>query len=481
MTACSRTGASATPRNADTTAATWRPALLNTHRIAVAYSGGRDSTALLHATLVAGASFGVQVLALHVHHGLSPNADAWLDHCEAQCRRWRRSGLPIEFAAHLVTAAVLKGQSVEAWARASRYQALASMAHTAGVSSVLLAHHRRDQAETFVLQALRGAGVAGLSAMPRSVVRDGIVWYRPWLDRPRQEIDAYTRRYRLRCIEDESNNDPRFARNRLRLAVWPTLIAAFGDAETGLSAAAEWANEARSLLDEVASIDLAATTDGERLDIDRWASLSLVRRSNALRTWLKMQVGVAAPASLVLRLMRELPLHRSARWPCGVGELRLYRQRLGFEPAGATQTALMSPPSGLERTLRVDRTGVFDLPGWGGSLWVERVEVQGVPLRRLAQIELLQRSGGERFRRTPGGTSRGLKKQYQAEGLPSWSRRGPLIWNDGQLVFVPGLGLDADMVEAQGNDLVVLRWQPFGAVLCDTAGAETSARPERKP
>lgn len=444
----------------------------------MAYSGGRDSTALLHATLVAGASLGAQVLALHVHHGLSPNADAWLDHCKAQCRRWRRSGRPIEFAAHRLTDTVPKGQSVEAWARAARYRALATMARTAGVSAVLLAHHRRDQAETFVLQALRGAGVAGLSAMPRCVVREGIVWYRPWLDRPRDQIDAYTRRHRLRYIEDESNDDPRFTRNRLRLAVWPALIAAFNDAETGLSAAAEWANEARSLLDEVASIDLAAATDGELLDIERWATLSPVRRSNALRTWLRLRTGAAAPASLVLRLTLELPACRSARWPFGAGELRLYRQRLGFGPAVATQAACTSPPFGLERTLRVDRSGAFDLPGWGGSLWVDRVEAQGVPLRRLAQVELLQRSGGERYRRTPGGTARRLKKEYQAAGVPSWSRHGPLIWSDGQLVFVPGLGLDAGVVEAQGDDLVALRWQPFHAAhashAVDVFGADTA-------
>jgi len=227
------------------------------HRIAVAYSGGRDSTALLHATLAAASGQGVEVIALHVHHGLSPNADAWLAHCEAQCRRWARAGKPVAFAAQRLTDRPARGESVEAWARQARYRALRAMALAHAASIVLLAHHRRDQAETFVLQALRGAGVAGLSGMPRSVDRDGITWQRPWLDKPRAEIDAYVRRHRLKHIDDDSNADARFARNRLRLQVWPALVGAFEQAEASLATAAAWAQQADAVLDEVAALDLA--------------------------------------------------------------------------------------------------------------------------------------------------------------------------------------------------------------------------------
>ena len=204
---------------------------MNAGRIAVAYSGGRDSTALLHATLVAAAEQGIEVFALHVHHGLSPNADAWLAHCEQQCRRWARAGKPIAFAADRLTTLSAHGESIEAWARQARYRALREMALAHSVTIVLLAHHRRDQAETLLLQALRGGGVAGLAGMPRSVLRDGITWQRPWLDKPRAEVDAYVRRHRLKFIEDDSNADPRFARNRLRSQVWPALAAAFEQAE----------------------------------------------------------------------------------------------------------------------------------------------------------------------------------------------------------------------------------------------------------
>ncbi|HEY4068062.1 MAG TPA: tRNA lysidine(34) synthetase, partial [Burkholderiaceae bacterium] len=127
-------------------------------RIAVAFSGGRDSTALLHATLQQARHRGVQVLALHVHHGLNPQADAWLAHGAALCKRWARRGLPVEFVEQRITERPPKGESIEAWARHARYRALGAMARAREVTVVLLAQHRRDQAETVLLQALRGAG-----------------------------------------------------------------------------------------------------------------------------------------------------------------------------------------------------------------------------------------------------------------------------------------------------------------------------------
>ena len=124
-------------------------------RVAVAYSGGRDSTALLRATLEAAAPFGVEVLALHVHHGLSTAADAWLEACSAQCERWSRRGFAVGFDFRCLAGSPGRGESVEAWARIGRYRALREMALAHGATLVLLAHHRRDQAETLLLQALR--------------------------------------------------------------------------------------------------------------------------------------------------------------------------------------------------------------------------------------------------------------------------------------------------------------------------------------
>ena len=426
--------------------------------VAVAYSGGRDSTALLHATVHEAAAQGVQVLAFHVHHGLSPHADEWLAHCAAQCQRWARRGLPIEFASQHVAEAPQAGESVEAWARKVRYEALRSMAAQHGVAVVLLAHHQRDQAETLLLQALRGAGTAGLSGMPRAVERDGIEWRRPWLDRPREAVEAYVRKHRLRYIDDDSNADPRFARNRLRLQVWPALSAAFPEAEVTLAASARWAQEADAALGELAVLDLAEVAGAGGLRISLWRALSPARRSNALRAWLKQVHGRNAPASLVQRLLGELMSCRSgARWPFDAAELRTYRGVLRCEVRSG------APGPGREATLSVRRVGVHALPGWGGALHVDAAKAGGVPLAWLAHLELRERLGGEQFQAGIGRPPRSLKKQFQAAGVPVWERSGPLVYSGGQLVFVPGLGVDARVIGLPGRALATLRWVPSGA------------------
>ncbi|MEP7299672.1 MAG: tRNA lysidine(34) synthetase TilS [Burkholderiales bacterium] len=422
--------------------------------VAVAWSGGRDSTALLHATLIEARDQGVRVIALHVHHGLSAQADAWLAHCEAQARRWSRQGLPIEFTWHRLTTTPPAGDSVEAWARQARYHALRAMADEHGVTVVLLAHHQRDQAETLLLQALRGAGTAGLSGMPRSVMRDGIEWQRPWLAHSRDAIDAYVRRHRLKHIEDDSNADPRFARNRLRLQVWPALLTAFPGADAALATAAQWTQQADAALAELAHLDLARTATDEGLQVDAWLALSPARRSNALRAWLHRAHGASAPASLVTRLLDELPIRRNARWPVASAELRVYRGVLRSRPVAE------APLPERETNLSIQRAGVLALPGWSGALRVEPVAEMGVPLAWLAHVELRERAGGERFQAGLGRPPRSLKKQFQGAAMPVWERDGPLVYSGGQLVFVPGLGLDARVIGLPGQPLVSLRWVP---------------------
>jgi tRNA(Ile)-lysidine synthase len=431
---------------------------VHTRCVAVAYSGGRDSTALLRATLAAAREQGIEVLALHVHHGLNPNADAWLAACEAQYRRWARAGWPLRFAAQRLVGRPARGESVEAWARQGRYRALREMALAHGASLVLLAQHRRDQAETLLLQALRGAGVAGLAGMPRSIERDGISWARPWLDQPREAIEAYARRWRLRHIDDDSNADARYARNRLRLQVWPALTMAFPDAEASLADAASWAQQARECIDEMAALDLAAIGSTRGLDIAGWLALSAARRSNALRAWLKWQCDAAASASLVQRLLVEVAPRQSARWAVAGGELRSYRGWLRFDALAQLPSAPV--PIDRETRLSVQRAGRHALPGWGGVLQVMPVKEGGVPLPWLAQLELRPRAGAERFQAGLGRPPRSLKKQYQMAGVPAWQRDGPLVYAGGQLVFVPGLGLDARVIGLPGQSQVTMQWKP---------------------
>ncbi|MCW7537797.1 tRNA lysidine(34) synthetase TilS [Aquabacterium sp. A7-Y] len=426
--------------------------------VAVAYSGGRDSTALLHATAQAAHEQGVEVLALHVHHGLQPRADDWLAHCERQCAAWRRKGWPLTLVSRRLELAPGRGDSVEAVARKARYQALHEMAQSHGAGIVLLAHHRRDQAETFLLQALRGAGVAGLAGMPQAAERAGVVWTRPWLEHPREAVEAYVRQHRLRYIDDDSNSDPRYARNRLRLQVWPALTAAFPQAEATLSDAGTWARDASVCLAELAELDLAALQDeDDALRLSPLLKLGAARARNTLRHWYRRLAGQPLPAAALERLWAELPGAGAAQWELPAGMLRCYRGRLSFSLRPATPAA--SGPARQAR-LQIRRAGRYRLAGWGGTLVARRVAAGGVALPLLAELTLAERSGGEQFQSGPGRPPRSLKKQFQAQGVPAWARSGPLLYAGERLLWVPGLGIDARARAGSGEAQVSLDWLP---------------------
>ncbi len=424
-------------------------------RVAVAVSGGRDSSALLHCTARQARALGLEVFALHVHHGLTPQADAWLDRVRSQSRRWG-----VAFDSRRLQGAPGPAQSVEAWARHGRYQALAEMAEAARCGLVLLAHHRRDQAETWLLQALRGGGPAGLAAMPACAVRAGLHWARPWLDRPREDIEAYVRRHRLATIEDPSNADPRFARNRLRLQVWPALTHAFGDAEAALAAAAARSQQAAALALEVAAQDLPALRHGVALQVAAWRGLTPARRLNALQVWLRGALGLAPPQSLLDRLAPALMAGPTGRWPAPGGELRLHRGLLAMHPAAlAAAPPVAAPPEA--GPVDLSRPGRHFMGGWDGWISVEPVGQGGAAPGCLMGLQLRARQGGERFRLGPKASSRSLKQQFQALGVPPWQRSGPLLYTaDGQLLFVPGLGLDGARWAEPGAPQFSLAWHP---------------------
>jgi tRNA(Ile)-lysidine synthase len=419
--------------------------------IAVAYSGGRDSTALLHVTARQAQSLGLRVVALHVHHGLNAQADAWQQHCQRQCERWLGEGLPVSLHWQRLAGAPAPAQSVEAWAREGRYAALGEMARAAGADLLLLAQHRRDQAETLLLQALRGAGVAGLAAMPAQQWRDGLLWARPWLRQPREAIETYLQDQGLDYIDDDSNADARYARNRLRLNVWPALSQAFPVAEASLAQAADWAQQALALQQEVARADLALLSDAQGLDMAGVLALSPARASNALRAWLLARLGQPAPASLVQRLLQESASGRG-NWPCSGGSLTLYRHRLSLAAA--------MPELGPVIELILNQPGLYPVSAWLGAWHVRQVARGGISPLQLAQVVMRPRTGGEQFQRHAAGPPRSLKKCFQSAGLPAGQRRAPLLFSGEHLLFVPGLGLDARRLASAGEPQLDLDWLP---------------------
>lgn len=425
--------------------------------VAVAVSGGRDSTALLHATVKAARFLGLSVWALHVHHGLNPQGDAWVRHLQRQCARWRQAGAPLRLCVARLAGSPAKGESVEAWARRERYAALTHMAKARGASLVLLAHHQRDQAETVVLQALRGAGAAGLAAMPRQVRRDDLDWARPWLAQPSGAIDQYIRRHRLGHIEDDSNADQRFARNRLRHALWPALLDGFPHAEASLADVARQAQREAALRDEVAAEDLRrATTPQAELLRSVWLTLSPARRWFCLRAWLHDGGVPQVSERLLTRLTDSLSGPRDAvECPAGQGwRVRLYRGVASLH-APRSHVAVSEPVQPPD----------FGRPGamaWlGGWLCWRTAEEGGIAAQRLPGAMVRARLPGDEFQKGAQGTPRCLKKQFQAAGVARWERDGPvLVAADGRLLWVAGLGPDGRCVARVGEAGMQLSWTP---------------------
>lgn len=447
-------------------------------KVAVACSGGRDSMALLYATVrsaaaldqeAAGAPSGrlpLQVWALHVHHGLSPHADAWAAHVVDSCAQWQARGWPVSARVMRVHVPAAPTEGLEAAARRARHAALHAMCDALGIDLLLLAHHRRDQAETVLLQALRGASAAGLAGMPRQQVRAGVVWARPWLDRPREQIEAYVRTHALRHIEDESNADPRHARNRLRLGVWPTLLAAFPHAEEALCVTGQRAADAMQALEAWVQERLPPACE-QSWPLDVWLDWTGPERRETLRRWYHGQSGQGLAGSWVQRLADELPqlvrARRHAHWPA-IG-LALYRGVLSYAPPavglGTPELAVQDARDGMLGE------GLWRFPDAPGLYEVRAAAEGGVRPQVLAALRPRARQGGEQWQAGPGRPPRALKKQFQAAGVPAWARAGMPLWSGDELVFVPGLGVDGRWRAPAGEPQFAITWHP--AALADVA------------
>ncbi|MBP5998501.1 MAG: tRNA lysidine(34) synthetase TilS [Azonexus sp.] len=254
-------------------------------RLSVGLSGGCDSVVLVHILVELG--FGEQLDAIHVHHGLSPNAGRWATFCTDYCQRL---GLVCRVA-H-VEVARDSGLGLEAAARAARYEVFSGMA----AETLLLGHHQGDQAETVLFNLLRGAGVTGAAAIPTDRRQGRLRILRPLLDVSRNEIEAYARAAQLEWIDDESNADTALSRNFMRHEVLTALAERFPAAEKNLAQAASHFAEADALLGELALIDWLAAADGEALLLVKVREMSLPRLKNLLRHRLR-QLGWQAPAT----------------------------------------------------------------------------------------------------------------------------------------------------------------------------------------
>jgi len=437
--------------------------------IAIACSGGLDSMVLLRLAHAWCAQEGITLHAFHVHHGLSPNADAWLAHCERSC-----AALGIAFDARRVAVAH-DGSGIEAAARKLRYAALGEMCVQHGADLLLTAHHLDDQAETVLLQLLRGSGPAGLSGMdadnraPGLLGSDALVMARPLLAQPRAALERHAAEQGLDWVEDESNLDARYARNALRHGVMPALAASFPGFQARLARGAGHVASAQRLLDELAAQDLAACQDGDAIDLAYLAPLSADRRDNFFRHLFSVR-GLAMPSTAWLAEMvdqlfsaREDAQLKVTHPGC---HIRRHRGKLVLTPHLPMLSGMRDP----------DDIGVLDTPGqsfhWQGEASIAFPAYGGLlhfdPAARGFDAAWLRaqpltidfRKGGERLKPAANRPSRGLKAHYQALGVPAWEReRLPTVARGGDLLFAAGIGMDCRLWGQEGGALIELRWE----------------------
>lgn len=381
------------------------PPIATGGRVWVGYSGGVDSTTLLHLLARSGLA---DLRAVHVHHGLQPAAEGWVRHCRRVCRDL---GVPLRV---LRVAVAPAGEGLEAAARAARYAAMSRLLRPGDVLAV--AHQRDDQAETVLFRALRGTGIAGLGAMRARESLGAAVLWRPLLGYPRSRLLRYAQTEGLRWIDDPHNEDPALARSFLRQAVLPQLQRHFPAAGESLARLARHAQASERLLADLAQVDATALEDRGGLDIGGLLQLDPERRRNLLyHRW--RELGLQPPGEeWYARLEREVLGSRADAEPMlvhGGGEARRYRGRLYL------MNALPPPPHGQRLDWPRGRRKL-ELPSGCGIL---RCSVA-------PPSDLIVRFGvhGERLRLDRAAHRRSLKNLCQEAGLPPWLReRMPLI------------------------------------------------------
>ncbi|MFZ6766234.1 tRNA lysidine(34) synthetase TilS [Undibacterium sp. Di26W] len=436
-----------------------------TNGLAVAFSGGLDSTVLLDLAVRYCRHFGYPLFAFHIHHGLSPNADAWLQHCQLIC-----DGYGVRLLAEKITVLTTSGEGVEASARTGRYRALGQLAQHLQIGLILTAHHQDDQAETLLLQLLRGSGVAGMSGMDEChraqslFGTDKLLLARPLLTEKRAALDVYASARSLSHIEDESNTDPRYLRNAIRHQVMPVLENLSAGYSERLARSAIHFQSAQEVLIEVAAQDLAACAIEGGLSLPAMQALSEARRDNLFRYWFA-QAGIRMPTTSRLKEMQsqlftgredaKITVHHDNR------AIHRYQGGVYLEHAHDRDAV-------QDLTLNIEWRGqaAMHFPEFGGTLYFEAGD-EGIATAWLQQqtLSLHLRRGGERLKLAENRPTRDMKSHFQSLRIPFWQREKlPYLSVGKDLVFAAGVGMQSRFCTSEAGQCIRLSWA-FDAAL----------------
>jgi len=415
-------------------------------RYVVALSGGLDSTVLLHALAAITKDEDTLLLAVHVDHGLHDDSASWRKHCETLA-----DSLGIDFVSIGVEVDLDSGQGPEAAARKARYDALRSIVKAG--DWLLSAHHKDDQAETLLLNLMRGSGPSGLAGIGEMQPFAAGWLVRPLLSFSRSELEKYAGSHDLAWIDDPSNEDQQFDRNYLRHKVLPLLEGRWPGAADRIRRSSLLAGEAAALLDQLADADFRDLGGRpERLSLDGLRQLPPERQRNLLR-YVVRELGLPSPPAAQLHsVVRDLIPARDDAQPVVQwqgGEIRRYREHIYVLPAGISEPVTGS--CGLVGDRIVLAAGM-------GELQLEKGARSGLAAVLVSRgLEVRFRSGGEEIKPVGQAHTRKLKKLLQEEGVVPWMReRLPLLYSGGDLVAVADLWIAADAVSEPGT---TIRWK----------------------
>lgn len=406
----------------------------------LALSGGLDSTVLLDLLVNLRSLHPIQLHAIHIHHGLSPNADAWVKHCEKICHDYS-----VTLTVQHVDATASSGQSPEEVARQLRYAAFVGLMAPNDV--LLTAHHQDDQAETVLLQLMRGAGPKGLAAMPRSIEFQQGFHLRPLLDFSRETLQSYAEYQQLVWIEDESNRQVTLTRNFIRHEVMPLLKSRWPSVTETLSRVADHCAEAQTLLDEFVSHQMTACQgpNVNTLSVEKLLQFNEANQRQILRAWLRQQ-HVPLPSTIKMQhIMHDVLRAREDKLPhvvWGGTEIRRYRDVLYVMPYQELIDTSLTYHWNLQTPLRLATQDVLSA-----------CEATGIGLRGdITAVDVRFRQGGEVCQLPGRKHHHELKKLFQAWGVPPWQRdRIPLLYLNDQLIAVVGYFI-ADGFAASKNE-----------------------------
>jgi len=424
----------------------------NVSRYLLAFSGGIDSTVLLHVLAAHRHQFSnVDLLAVHINHALNINSDQWAERCQTICEQMK-----VGFVAIDVDATPRAGESPEARARTVRYEAISRLVKPG--DCLLTAHHQDDQVETLLLQLMRGSGPKGLAAMPEITTFKDALIARPLIHVRRDSIQSYAIKHQLKWVDDDSNRDVKYDRNFIRHEIIPRLQQRWPSLSQTVSRSARYCAEASEILEATArnAIEQMDLGDSEALSVSALLKYSRAEQKNILRYWFtlrRLSTPSSAQLDQVVDQILTAAVDATPRLTWEGSEVRRYRDRIYSLPQLKEVDVVEPIVWNMQQPLELDNLGILKVAEGSGV---------GIARKYIGHKNLTVsfRQGGESIQPAGRKEKHALKKLFQEAGVPPWVReRTPLIFVDGELAAVAELFISQKFQAQSGEDSYIFQWK----------------------